>query len=133
MFLVPPSLLFLLLILVCFFSPITHHRHANLGGTSKLMWHLLPEGVVSLLLAVPWRHIFPLFLPNGIERDRVPFASHLLDLLSEHFLISLDFINQLDVFLKLLQETIFQVFGSVGLCPGPPCQGGGLINACCWG
>ena len=96
------------------------------------MWHLLPEGVVSLLLAVPWRHIFPLFLLRGIERDGVPFASHLFDLLSEHLLISLDLINQLYIFLKLLQQTSLQVFGSVGFCPGPSCQGGRLLVAC-WG
>ena len=96
------------------------------------MWHLLPEGVVSLLFTVPWRHIFPLFLLRGIERDGVTFASHLLDLLSENLLITLDLINQLDVFLKLLQQTSLQIFGPVGLCPGPPCQGGRLLVAC-WG
>jgi hypothetical protein len=114
-------------------SPIAHHRHGNLGCASKLMWHLLPEGVVSLLLAVPRRDVFPLlFLLGRIERDGVPLASHLLNLLGEHLLISLDFIYQLNVFLQLLQKTGFQLFGPVGFGPGPPCQGGRLLDAC-WG
>lgn len=86
------------------------------------MWHHLPKGVVSLLLAFPWRHIFPLFLLlRGIEWDGVPFAGYLLYLLRQHLLISLYFIDQLDIFLKLLQETSLQLLGAVGFRPSPPC------------
>lgn len=99
MLLIPLSFMFYLLLMWLPISSMTHSGYSPnpTARRVKFVMHFVSHGVISLLLAIPWRLIF--FSNPQIQRYGKPLPGCLIYLLSQNFLVFFNVIDQFYVFL----------------------------------